>query len=227
MILLYLPKPIYNTDWRQRPSIPPRRGKHYDNLKVGPPVTAYVYPPTIFGRLLRVIWGENPFWEISQSSIDINDYLPICLHPSPLPTITDHIKHKTLCARPIIWIVRRSQVQAHPRYRSADKKRLIDELPMDQKYNFTLIGDGRLAFAKIPHTKLKYPYRLLSKHIALAKHSSDVRFAGEMKKTNNGETLLINNNSGTYRPDDKMVPSAVSYFQRLFPHLLVRGIPRD
>jgi hypothetical protein len=172
------------------------------------------------------MWGELPIWEISQSSIDINDYLPICLHPIPLPTLADHIKHQILCAKPIVWLVRRSQVQAHPVYRTADKKRLIDELSTDQKYNFVLLGDGRLVFARIPHTTPKYPYRLLSKHVGLAKRSSNVRFAGEMRKADDGETLLINNNSGTYRPDDKMLPEAVAYFQRLFPQLLIRGIPR-
>jgi hypothetical protein len=194
---------------------------------VGPPITASIYPPTIFfGRLLKIIWGELPIWEVSQSSVDINDYLPICLHPIPLPTITDHIKHQILCAKPIVWLVRRSQVQARPVFRTADKNQLIDELVTDQKYNFVLIGDGRLAFARIPHVAPKYPYRLLSKHVGLAKRSSNVRFAGEMRKTDDGETLLINNNSGTYRPDNKMLPDAVAYFQKLFPHLSIRGVPR-
>ncbi|CAF1070495.1 unnamed protein product [Adineta steineri] len=117
-----------------------------NNQHFGPPITTSVYPPTIlFGRLLTLIWGKSPIWEISQSSIDIDDYLPIL--------------------------------------------------------------DG---------TKISI----------LAKRSSNIRFAGEMRKTDNGETLLINNNSGTYRPDDKMVPDAVAYFQRLFPHLLVREISR-
>jgi hypothetical protein len=66
----------------------------------------------------------------------------------------------------------------------------------------------------------------LRKYVGLAKHSFNVRFAGEMRKSNNCEPLLINNNSGTYRPDDKMLPEAVAYFQRLFPQLLMRGIAR-
>ena len=186
-----------------------------------------VYPPTIFfGRLLKIIWGELPIWEIRQSSIDINDYLPLSLHPAPLHTLIDHIKHQTLCAKPIIWTIRRSQVQAHPLYRLADKTQLIDELLVDQKYNFVLLGDGRLVFARIPHVTPKYPYRLLSKHVGLAKGSSNVRFAGELRKADQGETLLINNNSGTYRPDDKLLPDAEAYFQRLFPHILIRGVPR-
>ncbi|CAF1066160.1 unnamed protein product [Adineta steineri] len=161
------PTPVYYTDWRQKPSIPLGRGKHYNISKVGPPITTSVYPPTIlFGRLLKLIWGKSPIWEISQSSIDIDDYLPI------------------------------------------------------------LDGTKISIFGRIPHRTLKYPYRLLSKHLVLAKRSSNVRFAGEMRKVDNGETLLINNNSGTYRPDDKMVPDAVAYFQRLFPHLLVREISR-
>jgi hypothetical protein len=195
---------------------------------VGPVITASTYPPTIFlGRLLELMWGQNPIWEISQTSVNIDDYLPISLHPVPLPTISDHIKHQTLCAKPIIWIVRRSQVQAHPIHQTVDKERLFDEFLVGQEYNFVLLGDGRLIFSRIPHSKLKYFYRLLSKHVGLAKRSSNVRFAGEIKKADDGETLLINNNSGTYRPDDKMVPDAVSYFQRLFPHFSIRGIPRN
>ncbi|CAF1213102.1 unnamed protein product [Adineta steineri] len=97
-------------------------------------------------------------------------------------------------------MVRRSQVQAHSITQSINKIRLIDELPINQKYNFVLLGNGSLVFGKILHRTLKYPYRLLS------------------------ETLLMNNNSGTYRPDDKMVPDGVAYFQRLFSHLLVREI---
>jgi hypothetical protein len=165
-------------------------------------------------------------WEIRQSSININDYFPLSLHPVPLPTLTDHIKHKTLCAKPIVWMVRRAQVQGQPVYRLSDKKELINELLIDHKYNFVLLGDSRLVFARIPHRAPKYPYRLLSKHVGLAKRSSDVRFAGEMRRSDNGKTLLINNNSGTYRPDDKLIPVAEDYFQRLFPHILVRGISR-
>ncbi len=191
-------------------------------------MTVSTYPPTIFfGRLLQLFLGENPIWEISQSSVNIDDYLPISLRPIPLPTISDHIKHQTLCAKPIVWMVRRSQVQGSPIYQPVDKEGLFDEFLINQKYNFVLLGDGRLVFSRIPHSKLKYPYRLLSKHVGLAKRSSNVRFAGEIKKDDDGETLLINNSSGTYRPDDKMVPDAVAYFQRLFPHLLIRGIPRN
>ncbi len=195
---------------------------------VEPPITISVYPPTVcFGRLLTILWGRNPIWEICQSSIDVDDYLPIHLHPVPLPTLIDHLKHQTLCAKPIIWMVRRSQVQAHSITQSINRIQLINELPIDQKYNFVLLGDGRLVFGRIPHATLKYPYRLLTKHVGLAKRSSNVRFAGEMRKTDNGETLLINNNSGTYRPDDRMVPQAVAYFQQLFPNLLIREIPRN
>jgi hypothetical protein len=124
-------------------------------------------------------------------------------------------------------MVRRSQVQAHSITQSINRIQLINELPIDQKYNFVLLGDGRLVFGRIPHATLKYPYRLLTKHVGLAKRSSNVRFAGEMRKNDDGKTLLINNNSGTYRPDDRMVPQAVAYFQQLFPNLLIRGISRN
>lgn len=167
-----------------------------------------------------------PIWEVRQSSIDINRYLPLCLHPVPLPTLVDHIKHQTLCAKPIIWLVRRSQLQAHPIHRFAEKKELLNEILVDHKYNFVLLGDGRLVFARVPHIAPKYPYRLLTKHVSLAKRSSNVRFAGELRKANDNQTLLLNNNSGTYRPDDNLVPEAVAYLQRLFPQIFIRGIPR-
>lgn len=188
---------------------------------------ALTYPPTIFlGRLFEILWGGLPIWEVRQTSIDIDLYLPDCLHPVPLPTLMDHIKHQTLCAKPIIWLVRRSQVQGHPIYRLSDKDELLKEIQIDHKYNFVLLGDGRLVFARIPHVAPKYPYRLLTKHVALAKRSSHVRFAGELRQGDDHQTLLINNNSGTYRPDDKLVPQAVAYFQQIFPHSSVRGIPR-
>ncbi|CAF1020447.1 unnamed protein product [Adineta steineri] len=163
-------------------------------VNVGPPITTSVYSPTIlFGRILKLIWDKSPIWEISQSSIDIDDYL----------SILDGMKISSASSFD---------------YSTINKIRLIDELPINQKYNFVLLGNGSLVFGKIPHRTLKYRYRLLSKHVVLAKRSSNVRFAGE--------TLLMNNNSSTYRPDDKMVPDAVAYFQRLFPHLLVREISR-
>lgn len=221
------PKPMYNSDWRQNPPISPRRGKHYNSSVVGPYVRISVYRPTrFFGRLLKTIWNELPIWELAQTSIDINEYLPVCLHPVPLPTLIDHIKHQTLCAKPIIWLVRRSQVQAHPKCQIINKKQLINQLLPNHKYNFVLLGDGRLVFARIPHIVPKLPYRLLSKHVGLAKSSSNVRFAGELRISDDRETLFVNNDSGTYRPDDRMLPSAVAYLQKLFPQISLCGVPR-
>ncbi|UJR24924.1 hypothetical protein I4U23_006288 [Adineta vaga] len=191
-------------------------------------MTTFVYPPTLFfGRLLNFFSDENPIWEICPTSIDINDYLPIRLNPTPLPTLSDHIKHQVLGTESNMYLVRRIQVQKYPIVRSNDKIHLIDELSIDQIYNFVLLGNGDLIFSQIPRGKYKYFYQLLTKHVTLARRSCDVRFAGEMRKFGDGEILLINNNSGTYRPNDRILPNAVAYFQRLFPHLLVREISRN
>lgn len=190
-------------------------------------MTTSVYPATLFFRRLEKIFGnDHSIKEICQTSIDINNYLPICLHPVLYPTLTDRIKHQICGANSMAHLVRRSQVQNQAIVRPSGKIRFMDDLATNRNYNFVLLGDGRLIFSQIPHEKYQYPCQLLTKHVVLAGCSHDVRFAGEMRKSDNGETLLINNSSGTYQPDDRMLPNAVAYFQRLFPHVLVRRVSR-
>ncbi|CAF1584196.1 unnamed protein product [Adineta ricciae] len=221
---------MYYTNWRQKPRIPPRRGKHYNmstGEHIGPPMTISVYPPTRVSKRLGKIFGnDHSIKEICQTSIDINTYLPICLRPVLYSTLTDRIKHRICSANSVVHLVRRSQVQNQAVIRPNDKIQLIDDLSTNRNYNFVLLGDGRLICSQVPHGKYQYACQLLSKHVILAGCSHDVRFAGEMRKSDNSEMLLINNSSGTYQPDDRMLPNAVAYFQRLFPHVLVQGTSR-
>ncbi|CAF1584104.1 unnamed protein product [Adineta ricciae] len=218
---------MYYTSWRQKPRIPPRRGKHYNMSTVGPPMTISVYPPTRVSKRLGKIFGnDHSIMEICQTSIDINTYLPICLRPVLYPALTDRIKHKICSANSVVHLLRRSQVQNQAVIRPNDKIQLIDDLSTNRNYNFVLLGDGRLIYSQVPHGKYQYPCQLLTKHVILAGCSHDVRFAGEMRKSDNGEMLLINNSSGTYQPDDRMLPNAAAYFQRLFPHVLVQRASR-
>ena len=182
-----------------------------------------VYQPTIiFGRLCRLLLGKNPFLEIRQSSIDIDRYLPRRLPTVSQSKLYNYLRHRSLLGKLLIWTIRRTQVQTQPVKPESDEEKLLSHV----KYNFVILGDGRLIFVRIPSRMKDYPYELLSKHAVLARHSSNVRFAGEMCFVPDEQTILVNNNSGTYQPTDEITASAVAYLQRVFPHLAVRGISR-
>ena len=73
-----------------------------------------------------------------------------------------------------------------------------EDCSFDVKYNFVLLGDGRLVFVRIPKKKTDLSYRILSKHTVLVRYSSNARFAGEMRLVAHEHAMLVNNNSGTY-----------------------------
>lgn len=182
-----------------------------------------IYPPTIIlGRLCRSRLGKNPLLEIRQSSIDINEYLPRRLPTVSQSKLYNYLRHRSFLGKLLIWAIRRTQVQTRPVQPESNGEELLFHV----KYNFVLLGDGRLIFVRIPSRTKDYPYELLSKHAVLARHSSNVRFAGEMCFLVDKQTILVNNNSGTYQPTDEITPSAVAYLQRVFPHLVIRGISR-
>ena len=182
-----------------------------------------VYQPTIIlGRLCRSMLGENPLLEIRQNSIDIDQYLPRRLPTVSQSKLYNYLRHRSLLGKLLIWAIRRTQVQTQP----VKPESAGEELLSHVKYNFVLLGDGRLIFVRIPSRTKDYPYEMLSKHAVLARHSSNVRFAGEMCFITDEQTILVNNNSGTYQPTDEITASAVAYLQRMFPHLAIRGISR-
>ena len=182
-----------------------------------------VYPPMIIlGRVFQSMLGKNPLWEIRQASVDIDAYLPRSLPTISLSKLYNYLRHRSLLGKFFIWAIRRTQVQNHPVHEEFG----LEELLAEVKYNFVLLSGGRLIFVRVPARTRDYPYRLLSKHAVLARHSRNVRFAGEIRLVAQGQTMLVNNNSGTYQPPDEMTASAVAYLKRVFPHLVIRGITR-
>ncbi|CAF3550276.1 unnamed protein product [Rotaria socialis] len=100
-------------------------------------------------------------------------------------------------------------------------QQLLPEQTDMARCNIVILGDC-IIFARIPQS-YKIPYYLLCKHITLADHSTDVRFAGELWHDENAN-FQLNNNSGTYRPSKILVESAIALFKHLFPFLEVRGL---
>ena len=195
-----------------------------------PPTISTYRPTKICGRFFQTIIGENSLWEVSSVSINIEQYLPRPLSPVSPVSWNVYLKYHSPLSRYVCRKGRKIQVQDQCVVQSTDEQRgmIINYgLLKDWKYSFVLIGDGRLIFTRIPRTKLKIPYQLLSKHVVLAKRSSDVRFAGEMRIIDGEKTLLINNNSGTYQPEEQLIPSAVNFFQDLFPYLIVQSAHRN
>lgn len=192
-----------------------------------PTISIYL-PSRRCGRLLYSLMGENFIWEVSSSSIQIDDYLPTSLSPVSPKTLHDYLKHHTSLGRRLCRITRRIQVSNETELFTDDDQGefLIEEILQDGIFNFVLMGDGRLIFTRIPSTRRKYNYRMLGKHAILAQHSTDVRFAGEIRIIDHHRTVLINNNSGTYQPTSEMISGAALYLHDLFPHLNVIGCER-
>ena len=166
--------------------------------------------------------GENPLLEIRQSSIDIDEYLPRRMATISSSKLYNYVRHRSFLGKFLIWFIRRTLVQTQSVQQESDRVELLPYV----KYNFVLLGDGRVVFIRITTRIKEYSYQLLSKHAVLARHSSNVRFAGEMCFVADEHTLLVNNNSGTYQPKDEIAACAVAYLQRVFPHLAVRVISR-
>lgn len=193
------------------------------------PTISIYRPSRRAGRVLYSMMGENFIWEVSSSSLNIDDYLPTSLSIVSPKTLHDYLKHHTRLGRRFCRTVRRIQVRNEKEVFSDDEdgKILIEEILKDGIYNFILMSDGRLIFTRIPEQRRKYNYRMLGKHATLSQHSSGVRFAGEMRIIDDQRTLMINNDSGTYQPTTEMIEGAMLFLHDLFPYLNVIGIERQ
>lgn len=89
------------------------------------------------------------------------------------------------------------------------------------RFNFVLTADC-LIFVRLPRCR-HVSFHLLAKHFFLADQSADkVKFAGELW-TDENKNIRVNNNSGTYRPDNHLIRPMVKLFKHLAPSLTFQG----
>ncbi|CAF3729415.1 unnamed protein product [Rotaria socialis] len=189
--------------------------------------TLYKVAPSYLGRIINIVCGELSIFQLNISSHITGTYLPDILPSFPAPlTATDRMKRDFVYSESMT-AVSRSQLNREMQNLSpiASEAEFFQQLLPEQtdmaRCNIVILGDC-IIFARIPQS-YKIPYYLLCKHITLADHSTDVRFAGELWHDENAN-FQLNNNSGTYRPSKILVESAIALFKHLFPFLEVRGL---
>ncbi len=174
-----------------------------------------------FGTYLRSIWGEHPIFEVDlrNQNVRVDDYLTTNLKafPHQNPSWATRLKKELIFSPTVTDFLRSEMASDYNCHRGICEKSLLGMLK-DMKYNFVITPD------EIIIARLNNGQRVswaLSKHALLANYNDNVRFAGEFWK--DGDTIYINNNSGTYMPTEEMLAAAVSFLQALAPNLTLIG----
>jgi len=191
------------------------------NLKVG--------EPSNFGRLFQRFWNPHTIYQIQQNRVDINKFLPNVKNefPGEKPDFITRLKKNILFSQPVVNLIRKHMLDDMAEISKAPKstKNVFDMLrthtdDTPNMYNIVITGE-KILISKID-IKTKEVDWVLSKHVLISGYSDDVRFAGEIWKDAEGY-LNINNNSGTYMPNNEELEQALKYFQEIAPNLKIRA----
>ena len=88
------------------------------------------------------------------------------------------------------------------------------------RYNFVIMDDYAI-FIRVPHIRDESSH-MFCKHITISSRAKYARFAGEIW-CDEYENYLVNNNSGTYRPSDRLIERVIQLFQDLAPKCHFHG----
>ncbi|CAF4051724.1 unnamed protein product, partial [Rotaria sordida] len=188
-------------------------------------IKGYKSLPSRFGQFTQSIFDEYSIYTFNISSDIIERYLPNKLDAFVSRTLINLAKNYFFYSKPIIF-ASRSQLSSNVEQLSdliSLKDFLEDLLSKNDstlRYNF-VITDNCLIFSRIPRMH-HITYHLLCKHITLSNRSTNVRFAGEFWRDDDGQ-FRLNNNSGTYRPSDRLIRQAVKIFNHFIPELKFQG----
>ncbi|CAF3049986.1 unnamed protein product [Rotaria sp. Silwood2] len=181
--------------------------------------------PSRLGQFTESIFHEHSIYTLNIPSDIIDQYLPNKLQAFVSTTLTNLVKHYFFYSKPIIY-ASRSQLSSNVEQLSDlilfkdFLENLLSKNDSALRYNF-VITNNCLIFSRIPRMR-HVPYHILCKHITLSNRSTNVRFAGELWRDDDGQ-FLLNNNSGTYRPSDRLIKQAVKVFNHFAPELKFQG----
>lgn len=189
--------------------------------------SAEVSEPSKFGTLLRLIWGPHALFQVAVPKAEVGRFLPETLNafPHKKPSFVTKVKKNVLFSKPVVTLVR-SQLAARSRaFESLSEKDLFDMLRTDSegienRYNIVILGDS-IILMKVG-IKIKFVDWILSKHVLVSGYSTDVRYAGEIWKSEDG-VIHLNGNSGTYMPTPEQVGQAYELLVRLFPNIRIEA----
>lgn len=182
-----------------------------------------VSEPSKFGTLLRLLWGPHSLFQTKISAGLVDSLLPEVLQsfPQEKPSIVTQIKKNFIFSRPVVSLIRSQLAASTKMFEGFSEKDLFDSLRTDSaeipnRYNIVVTGDS-ITIMKVG-IKIKFVDWVLSKHVLISGYGTDVRFAGEIWKDEQGR-LHINGNSGTYMPHPEQVQKAAELLGILFPHI--------
>ena len=198
---------------------------------------------------LRNYWGQHILWEAlpDKNRVDVNSFLPDKLDDKfsiakatgkKLSTV-DKLKSAAF-SRPMISKIRKRLAKHFDdmgEYQPGQIKAMIpvaDPGKPPIMFNVVVCGpevENRVSITRIDGGKKAADW-VLSKHVLISGYDPDVRFAGEIwaerytAADGSEQTRLhINNNSGTYQPNDEQVKNAAAYLRELFPGVEIVAHP--
>jgi hypothetical protein len=202
----------------------------------------FVSRPTKVGALLRLWWGPHTLFELRQSRVDIDQYLPreLKAFPQENPSFFTKLKRDVLFSRPVVGFIHSRLANSYERIghvSEADVYRMLrtHSEGAPNKYNLVILrepdGASRIVVSRLHVGRDSAADWILTKHVLLANYGkgqdgktpNSVRYGSEGFKTEIGE-IAANKDSGTFRPTDKEHEGAVKFLQAVFPNLnVVKG----
>lgn len=197
--------------------------------KVSSPTRAKKYPitftyPSKKGTFFRWVWGPHSFFSLKVSNQLVNNYLSetIVEYEAKSGTLFNFIKQNILFNKKVVSFIREHLAKNESDIFMTSESELFNMLRTHtdgkpHKYNIVVKGD-QVIVMKLD-IKYKFIDWVMSKHILSSGYSNDVRYAGEVWKTQDGK-IHLSNDSGTYAPTNEMLESTKEMFEEIFPETI-------
>mmetsp|Transcript_15654 Transcript_15654/g.44404 ORF Transcript_15654/g.44404 Transcript_15654/m.44404 type:complete len:560 (+) Transcript_15654:79-1758(+) len=191
--------------------------------------TVQVSETGTLGYYFRALWGSHVIYKLQLHKHPkhdlINELLPDTLKEfsMPDPSLFTKVKQHYLFSKSVVDMVRdlmASGFDEHTGFTQHNIHAMLQpEVDGDQR-RYNLVVTSREMILVSNSVYFGFVDWVLSKHVLISGYSPDVRFAGEIWKTEDGK-IHVNNNSGTYRPTNEQVQNAVKLANVFFPALEV------
>jgi hypothetical protein len=184
--------------------------------------------PTKLAVLLRHMWGDHPIFEAvldpQIANIDSDEFRDLHqrlrAYPGPL-NMASKLKRYVLFSRPVVALIRRQLATQMDSIGSLPAQTLVDMFQVGTAtdpfvYNVILTGTSA-RMCRLENRSAKDVGKanwVLAKHVLLSGYDPDVRFAGEIWADKHG-SLVISNESGTYKPSDAQAQAAARFLEAL------------
>lgn len=176
-------------------------------------------------RRTKTIFIECAVYKIYIPPDILDSYLPEYLPAYRANTKQNLLRRIYFFSKLLVPLTRNSfddyidQIRHGVSFSSFLKKLSIDYDP-NIRYNFVILDDYAI-FIRAPYPRDE-SYHILCKHITISSRAKYARFAGEIWCTGR-QHYAVNNNSGTYRPSDRLIEATVQLFQYLVPNAHFQG----